>query len=81
MDRILLTIGAVATAVRRWHDNAEPVYRQTMFFAPLSRAYWCSDCDTVGEDSRRCPACQSTALLSLARVFPRHAGSIHLEAA
>jgi uncharacterized paraquat-inducible protein A len=68
-------------AVKRWHEPPERVYRQMMFFALRSRSYWCSECDTIGEDSRHCPRCQSSALLNLARVLPRHGDSIHLEAA
>ncbi len=37
---------------------------------PLSQAYLCCTCETVGDDASRCPVCGSTfALLSLARVF------------
>jgi hypothetical protein len=33
---------------------------------PLSRAYLCVDCESVGEGSRVCEKCASTSVLSLA---------------
>lgn len=59
----------------------ERVYRQEVFFAPRSRSYWCSECDTIGGDAKRCPRCESTALLNVGRVLPLTAdGAIRLEA-
>lgn len=38
---------------------------------PLSKAYLCQDCDSVGDCSTMCPACASRILLSLAVVLDR----------
>ena len=38
---------------------------------PLVDAYLCGCCNCIGNDSRRCPACASESLLSLARVLNR----------
>ena len=67
-------------AFQRWHKPPERVYRQSIFFALRTRSYWCSDCDAIGEDSSRCPRCQSTALLNLGRIVVQHKDSIHLKA-
>ena len=40
-------------------------------YLPLSVAYLCQDCQSVGNDAHRCPACASKALLPLARVVNR----------
>lgn len=66
--------------MRLLEHKPERVYQQSVFFSLRSHSYWCSDCDTIGADSRRCPCCQSTALLNLARVLPGNSDSIHLEA-
>jgi hypothetical protein len=38
---------------------------------PLAAAHLCLDCSEIGGDSASCPACASTALLSLAVVLDR----------
>jgi hypothetical protein len=40
-------------------------------YFPLAKAYLCQDCDSVGNNSMRCPACASQVLLGLAGVFDR----------
>ncbi len=40
-------------------------------YFPLNTAYLCQDCDCVGNNSMRCPACASEVLISLASVFAR----------
>jgi len=40
-------------------------------YFPLNTAYLCQDCDSVGNNSMRCPACASEVLISLASVFAR----------
>lgn len=40
----------------------------------LSSAYLCPDCDTVSNDSRRCPRCHS-AVIGLAGVLNREEGA------
>ena len=41
---------------------------QTM---PLTRAYLCQDCNSIGNCSVHCPACGSHALMGLAGVLNR----------
>jgi hypothetical protein len=36
---------------------------------PLAEAYLCMDCRAVGNLATQCPACASTAVLSLAQVL------------
>ena len=55
-----------------------PVYQQSVFFAPRTRTYWCSDCDAVGEQATCCPHCGSSALLNLGRVLRDYGDSIRL---
>jgi hypothetical protein len=40
-------------------------------FFPLDKAYLCQDCDCVGNNSMRCPACASEVLMGLAGVLDR----------
>lgn len=43
----------------------------TRQFFPLAKAYLCQDCDCVGNNSMRCPACASQVLMGLAGVLDR----------
>jgi hypothetical protein len=38
-------------------------------FFPLASAYLCVNCQAVSNQSRNCPVCESSSLLSLARVL------------
>jgi len=38
---------------------------------PLTAAYLCQDCNSIGNCSVQCPACASSVLLSLAGVLDR----------
>ncbi|MGA2534554.1 MAG: hypothetical protein ABSF53_00960 [Terracidiphilus sp.] len=38
---------------------------------PLTSAYLCQDCDSIGNHSSVCPACASMALLSVAAILDR----------
>jgi hypothetical protein len=38
---------------------------------PLKSAYLCQDCDSIGNNSGKCPACASTVLMSVAGVLDR----------
>ena len=40
----------------------------------LENAFLCLDCDRIGDDAKRCPACLSEALLGLDAVLNRSAG-------
>lgn len=42
-----------------------------MEYFPLVSAYLCQDCNSIGNCSKQCPACASTALLGLAVVLDR----------
>jgi hypothetical protein len=43
----------------------------TMQHIPLTSAYLCQDCNSVGNSSRQCPACASEVLMGLAGVLDR----------
>ncbi len=45
----------------------------TMEYIPLSAAYLCQDCNSVGNNARQCPACASEVLMGLAGVLDREA--------
>jgi primosomal protein N' len=38
---------------------------------PLTNAYLCQDCNSIGNSAKRCPACASEVLMSLATVLNR----------
>jgi hypothetical protein len=40
---------------------------------PLTSAYLCQDCNSIGNCARQCPACASEVLMSLAGVLNREA--------
>lgn len=40
-------------------------------YIPLTNAYLCQDCDAIGDNSMRCPACASEVLMGLAGVLDR----------
>jgi len=42
-----------------------------MLHIPLTYAYLCQDCNSIGNCSSQCPACASAVLLSLAGVLDR----------
>ncbi len=43
----------------------------SMQHMPLSSAYLCQDCSSVGNCSKQCPACASSVLMALATVLDR----------
>jgi hypothetical protein len=47
-------------------------------FVNLAEAHLCADCEAVGNSANRCPRCQSSALIAITRVMPRHRDSIRL---
>lgn len=58
--------------------------KTTLEHFPLKFAFLCQDCNCVGNSSIQCPACASSALLSLSAVLDRepmegslHAASVH----
>lgn len=42
---------------------------------PLSSAYLCQDCDSVGNCAWQCPACASSVLMNLSGVLDREVDS------
>lgn len=45
--------------------------RSSLQHIPLTGAYLCQDCNSVGNSAMNCPACASTVLLALAVVLNR----------
>ena len=45
--------------------------RSSLQHIPLTGAYLCQDCNSVGNCAMNCPACASTTLLGLAGVLNR----------
>jgi hypothetical protein len=43
----------------------------SMLHIPLSSAYLCQDCSSVGNCSKHCPACASAVLMALSVVLDR----------
>jgi hypothetical protein len=42
---------------------------------PLSRAYLCADCETVGDNARECVRCKSGAVYPLIKLLNREAAT------
>jgi len=51
--------------------RGEPMALVAMQHIPLTSAYLCQDCNSVGNNAMHCPACASEALLGLAGVLNR----------
>jgi len=45
--------------------------RDALQHIPLTGAYLCQDCNSVGNSAMNCPACASTVVLGLASVLNR----------
>jgi DNA-directed RNA polymerase subunit RPC12/RpoP len=57
-----------------WKDGVNAMTRSAQQHMPLTSAYLCQDCESVGNSSMRCPACSSTILMCLATVLDRQTG-------
>jgi RNA polymerase subunit RPABC4/transcription elongation factor Spt4 len=57
------------TASKRPSDVAS--YLMLQHF-PLSSAYLCQDCNSIGNNANQCPACASEVLMNLAAVLDRN---------
>jgi hypothetical protein len=57
--------------------QGEDMYKSTQQHFPLTSAYLCQDCDSVGDCSTMCPACASRVLLGLATVLNRDVEAGH----
>ncbi len=58
----------LSTAVKRPSDVAS--YLMLQHF-PLSSAYLCQDCNSIGNNANQCPACASEVLMSLSAILNR----------
>src|SRR5579862_2386674 len=58
----------LSTALRKSGDDAS--YLMLQHF-PLSNAYLCQDCNSIGNNANQCPACASEVLMSLSAVLNR----------
>jgi len=58
----------LSTALRKSGDVES--YLMLQHF-PLSSAYLCQDCNSIGNNANQCPACASEVLMSLAAVLNR----------
>jgi len=45
---------------------------------PLDRCYLCSDCMSIGNDSRKCAACAGASIFALSRFIPDHRDTLRL---
>ncbi len=57
--------------VQRHDDRGAYMTFVSMQHMPLSSAYLCEDCHCVGNCAEQCPACASTALMSLSGILNR----------
>jgi hypothetical protein len=58
----------LSTASKRTSDVA--TYLMLQHF-PLSSAYLCQDCNSIGNNANQCPACASEVLMSLSAILNR----------
>jgi hypothetical protein len=58
----------LSTASRKSGDVAS--YLMLQHF-PLTSAYLCQDCNSIGNNANQCPACASEVLMSLSAVLNR----------
>jgi hypothetical protein len=60
-------------------NEVSPMTLLAMQHIPLESAYLCPDCNSIGNNSRSCPACASTVLMSLAGVLDREEAQVKEE--
>ena len=58
----------LSTAVKRSSDVES--YLMLQHF-PLSSAYLCQDCNSIGNNANQCPACASEVLMNLSAILNR----------
>jgi hypothetical protein len=68
-----MQIALAESFLLRWgktepEDEPKPAKTQHI---PLEYAYLCQDCESVGNNSNKCPACASTVLMCLSAVLNR----------
>ena len=54
---------------------------EATLYMPLASAWLCQDCNSIGNRSGSCPACASSALLSLSAILNRDTAEDELERA
>jgi len=59
---------------RQEEQDATPCSERAHF--PLTSAYLCQDCNSVGNCAMKCPACASRVLLSLSAVLDREVKAV-----
>ena len=64
-------IGAKSVLSDWWGYRGEPMTVVSMQHIPLTHAYLCQDCNSIGNCAQHCPACASEALMGLAGVLNR----------
>ncbi len=58
------------------HEDLEPSLCSEPVHIPLTAAYVCLDCNSVGNCAMQCPACASTMLMGLAGVLNREVDAV-----
>lgn len=66
-------IGAHSALTELWGYRGEPMTLLSMQHIPLTHAYLCQDCNSIGNCAQHCPACASEALMGLSGVLNRDA--------
>ena len=66
----------LSTAVKKSSDVAS--YLMLQHF-PLSSAYLCQDCNSIGNNANQCPACASEVLMSLSAILNRDEDAVVVE--
>jgi len=62
---------ALAFPKKNDEQRSEAMTHCNMQHIPLSSAYLCQDCNSVGNCAMQCPACASVVLMGLAGVLDR----------
>ena len=68
-----MQIALTESFLLRWvktEPEDQPKSAQTQHI-PLEHAYLCQDCESVGNNARKCPACASAVLMCLSTVLNR----------
>jgi hypothetical protein len=61
---------------KRHEEQESPTLCSDPIHIPLTNAYLCQDCNSVGNCSMQCPACASTVLMNLSAVLNREVEAV-----
>lgn len=61
---------------KRQEDQESVILCSDPVHIPLTSAYLCQDCNSVGNCSTQCPACASTVLMNLSAVLNREVEAV-----